>query len=107
MATHSIDAGPLGTSQTLLVRVRDRGDHEAWAAFDARYRPLVLGWCRRWAPREADDAAQEVFAKLVSAIGRYEPGRGRFRPWLKTVAENLMRALRRRPGPLVGGSGIW
>src|SRR4051794_11301101 len=106
MATDSIDADPLGTSQTLLIRVRDRGAHEAWAAFVDRYRPLILGWCRRWSPREADDAAQEVFTKLVGAIGRYEPGRGRFRPWLKAVTDNLMRDLKRHPGPLAGGSGI-
>jgi hypothetical protein len=60
--------GGLDTSRThtsLLIRVRDSGDTQAWDEFHERYAPMIRGWCRRWFPHETDDMVQEVFLKLV------------------------------------------
>ena len=89
---------PERTSTTLLVRIQNPGDQQAWEEFVDRYGPMILGWCRRWFPREADDMVQEVLVRLVLAIGsfEYDPRRGRFRGWLETVTRHLMVDLRRR-----------
>jgi RNA polymerase sigma-70 factor (ECF subfamily) len=93
---------PMATPPTIFGRLRHR-DPRAWEDFVSRYQPMILGWCRRWFPREADDMAQEVFVKLIPCLGRYDydPRKGRFRGWLKTVTHNLMAELKRRPQPPV------
>jgi RNA polymerase sigma factor (sigma-70 family) len=87
------------TSPTLLLRLKDPADQRAWAEFHERYAPMICGWCRHWFPREAEDMAQEVFARLIKCLKdfEYEPGRGRFRGYLKTVTHRLMADLKQRP----------
>jgi len=89
---------PWKTSTSLLLRLRDTADQEAWAEFVARYAPMIRRWCRRWFAREPDDMVQEVLTKLVGVMGSfaYQSRPGRFRSWLKTVARNLVAELRRR-----------
>jgi RNA polymerase sigma-70 factor (ECF subfamily) len=98
------------TRASLLVRLRDRSDHLAWAEFVDCYTPMIRRWCRTWFPHEADDMVQEVLTKLVGAIMSFEYGAksGRFRGWLKTVTRNLMAELKRnRPSlTLVGDSDL-
>ena len=101
---------PWKTSTSLLLRLRDTADQEAWAEFVARYTPMIRRWCQRWFAREPDDMVQEVLTKLVGAITSFEYGAksGRFRGWLKTVTRNLMAELKRnRPSlTLVGDSDL-
>jgi RNA polymerase sigma-70 factor (ECF subfamily) len=99
----------LDTSRTpasLLIRLKDPADHQAWPEFHARYVPMLRGWCRHWFPREADDMVQEVFIRLVSCLKGfdYEPGKGRFRGYLKTVTHRLMADLKEKPArtPSIG-----
>ena len=72
--------GPdLGTSVTLLGRLRARGsDPAAWAEFVARYEPLITAWGRRWGLQAADasDVTQTVLLRLAERIGevRVRPG---------------------------------
>jgi RNA polymerase sigma factor (sigma-70 family) len=89
------------THASLLLRVRDPGDHQAWAEFERRYRPMIEGWCRRWFPRETEDRVQDVYCKLVGRLRtfEYDPARGRFRGWLKTLTNRLMADLKRAPHP--------
>jgi RNA polymerase sigma-70 factor (ECF subfamily) len=83
------------TSVTLLLRLRDLSDKQAWEDFVERYVPKIYGWCRRNRLQEADaaDVTQEVLGKLVSAMRKfdYNPDRGSFRGWLKTVTNNAVR----------------
>lgn len=85
----------LRTSSTLLLRLRDLSDEEAWAEFLERYTPRIFQWCRRYNLQESDasDVTQEVLGKLLKAMRsfQYDPAKGSFRGWLKTVTNNAIR----------------
>ena len=96
------------TSYTLLTRVRDVSDQQAWQEFVECYAPKIFLWCRRFHLQESDasDVTQEVLVKLVGAMQSfvYDPARGSFRGWLKTITTNAVSDLGRtwqrdgRPG---------
>ena len=77
----------------------------AWDEFVQRYHPTIRAWCLRWGSQasDADDVAQQVLLKLLSAMKKYHynptPG---FRGWLKTVTHNawvdFVASRRRMPG---------
>jgi RNA polymerase sigma factor (sigma-70 family) len=73
------------TSPNLLDRVRDWGDHPAWAEFFERYDPMLHRWCGRFAldGDTADELCQRVWVELMARMRtfRYDPSRG-FRKWL-------------------------
>jgi RNA polymerase sigma factor (sigma-70 family) len=80
------------TSLTLMMRVqKNPTDNQAWDAFVRRYQPIICVWCLKWGaqPSDADDVAQEVLLKLLTAMRKfqYDPSRS-FRAWLKTVTHN-------------------
>jgi len=80
------------TSATLMMRVQeDPADPRAWAEFVERYQPMIRAWCLRWGsqPADADDVAQQVLLKLLTAMKTYrrQAGSG-FRDWLKTVTHH-------------------
>lgn len=80
------------TRPSLLIRIRDAHNHEAWTAFVQIYTPLIYDFCRRRDLQDADaaDVAQEVMAAVASAIRRfdYDPQRGKFRNWLLAVVRS-------------------
>jgi RNA polymerase sigma-70 factor (ECF subfamily) len=87
------------TSPSLLDRLRQPEDHEAWSRFVQLYTPLLHYWVRRtgFADHEADDLVQDVFAHLVTEMPRFDyvPGKT-FRGWLRVVARNKWNEHRRR-----------
>jgi RNA polymerase sigma factor (sigma-70 family) len=98
------------TRASLLLRIRDMRDEEAWAEFVQIYGPVVYRLARKHGLQDADasDVTQEVFRDVVGAAGRfdYDPERGSFRGWLFTVARNRLRKFageRRRRGTAGGG----
>jgi RNA polymerase sigma factor (sigma-70 family) len=97
------------TSASLLIRIRDRGDHAAWTRFVEVYQPLLHGFARKHGLQEADaaDLAQEVLRAVARSVGRldYDPRRGSFRGWLFTVVRNQLRDFRDRKRRQVAGSG--
>ena len=83
------------TRPSLLVRIRDAGDQEAWRQFVEVYAPLVYKFARRHGLQDADaaDLTQDVLLAVTGASKRliYDPQRGTFRAWLYTVARNKLR----------------
>jgi RNA polymerase sigma-70 factor (ECF subfamily) len=97
------------TSPTLLLRLRDPHDQEAWGEFVDRYGPVVFAYGCRQGLQEADaaDLTQLVFRRVTTALSRfdYDPGAGSFRGWLFTIVRNQLRSLHRQPGGLRLASG--
>jgi len=96
------------TRATLLIRLKDQADDEAWSEFTEIYRPVIYRLaCRRgMQPADADDLVQQVLTAVARVIDRWEtdPERARFRTWLNRVATNaIINALSR--GRLDRGSG--
>ena len=103
------DSGELETRPSLLFRVRDPGDTEAWNSFVDVYGPLVYGHCRKagLAHEDAEDVTQEVFARVSAAIRAFEyrPEVARFRTWLGTVVRNEIKRLFKKKARRVNGQG--
>jgi RNA polymerase sigma-70 factor (ECF subfamily) len=104
-----MDLGP-ATQASLLVRIRDAGDRDAWTRFVDLYAPLVYRYARRQGLQDADaaDLTQDVLRAVAGAAGRlqYDPARGTFRGWLFTVVRNKLRDwLDRRRRECVGAGG--
>src|SRR5947208_11396469 len=70
------------TRVTLLDRLHDPRDREAWAEFVALYGPLLFRFARHRLPQDEDaaDVMQEALAAVMG--GRYQRPRGRFQKWL-------------------------
>ena len=90
------------TSPSLLDKLRQPEQHEAWNRFTELYTPLLYYWARSQGLAEADaaDLVQEVFLLLVTKLPqfRYEHD-GSFRAWLRTLSLNKHRELQRRKRP--------
>lgn len=89
------------TRPSLLLRLRDAEDAEAWSSFVSLYTPLVFGYCRRQGLQETDaaDVAQEVMRAVAAEMPRfqYDANRGKFRGWLlRTTQHRLHQFFTRR-----------
>ncbi|MHC4402267.1 MAG: RNA polymerase sigma factor [Planctomycetota bacterium] len=62
------------TRPTLLLRVRDAADGQAWSQFVRIYSPLVYRYARRRGLQDADaaDVTQDVLQTVAGAIGRFD-----------------------------------
>ena len=99
-----IDHSPL-TRASLLVQLRDGGNHQAWQEFVSLYGPVVYGFARKRGLQDADaaDLMQDVLRSVAGAMGRleYDRSQGTFRGWLFTITRNkvfnFLSARRIRP----------
>jgi RNA polymerase sigma-70 factor (ECF subfamily) len=73
------------------VRRAQGGDREALGFLYARYADNVYGYVRSIVhdPHEAEDVTQQVFAKLVRVISKYEERDVPFFAWILRVARNV------------------
>lgn len=82
------------TQESLLSRVRDVEDDAAWREFDAKYRDLVLRYCRRRGldPNDGEDVRQLLMMGLARSMRTfaYRPDRGRFRDYLYRGVRNAI-----------------
>ena len=83
------DAGT--TNPSLLNRLGDWGDHEAWVDFVARYDPEIRSASGRYRldPETTDELCQRVWIDLARRMRsfRYDPGRT-FRGWLRRLCQS-------------------
>jgi RNA polymerase sigma-70 factor (ECF subfamily) len=97
------------TRVTLLDRIRNPQDQEAWAEFVGLYGPLIFTFARRRLPQDED--AADVMQEVLSAVmgGTYRRPGGRFQKWLVTVLLNKIRdfhAARTRRCEVSGGPPV-
>jgi len=73
-----------------IQRARD-GDRDALTFLYVRYADNIFGYVRSIVRDEhdAEDLTQQLFAKLATALSRYEPGSVPFSAWILRVARNL------------------
>ena len=90
----------LATSPTLLVRLRDVDDDDAWERFYDLYSPLIVGFSRRQgcSPAQANDVLQETMmcAMRVLSSFAYDPKRGQFRSYLLRIVDSRIKDAYRR-----------
>ena len=101
------------TRHSLLLRLRNPEDRQAWSEFAAVYEPLVYRLARGRGLQDADarDVCQEVLSAVAAAIERWDPNpdKGSFRGWLFRIARNLTidaLAHERKPGRGTGASSV-
>jgi RNA polymerase sigma-70 factor (ECF subfamily) len=95
------------TSLSLLERLRQGGDPDAWKRFTELYTPLLFYWALRLGlqAQDAADLVQDVFMVLVQKLPEFTYDRHRsFRGWLRTVLLNKWRDRQRQrtETPLAG-----
>ena len=102
-------ADDLATRPSLLVRLRDARDTQAWDLFASLYRPLVQRFARKAGLQEADaaDLEQAVLQAVNGAIGgfNYDPGKGAFRGWLFGIVQRQLARWRSTQARQPLGSG--
>jgi len=95
----------LVTRPSLLMRVRDPRDSQAWGQLVDIYSSLVFAYCRKRGLQDEDaaDVVQDVFLGVAGSIGRleYNPQQGSFRSWLLKITHrklcDFFDARRRHP----------
>ena len=82
------------TSASLLIRIRDHEDGQAWAEFAQVYTPLVYSYARRQGLQDTDafTVTQDVLTTVAQKVGdfQYDRGRGSFRGWLRAVTRSRL-----------------
>ena len=98
------------TRESLLIRIRNPQDQDAWDEFARIYRPVVYRLTRLRGLQDADaeDLVQKVLTAVASAIPNWKRSdpNARFYHWLSRVAKNaVINALVRQPKDrAVGGT---
>lgn len=94
------------TRATLLLRLRDGSDSDAWSLFLKDYGPMLYRFVRSRGLQDADasDVVQDVLRSVGSAISGldYQKEKGGFRAWLFTITRNKLSSFfekRKRLGP--------
>ncbi len=80
------------TRASLLLRLQDSGDTEAWTEFTQIYGPLIRRIAKRFDLQRADEEElqQDVWLVVHQKLSKFQSNgqRGAFRKWLMTVARN-------------------
>ncbi|TWU60008.1 ECF RNA polymerase sigma factor SigW [Rubripirellula tenax] len=79
------------TRPSLLVRLKNARDHEAWTDFHSVYEPVIYAMCRRRGFQDADarEIVQEVLISVSRSIALFQIDQdGTFRGWLGRITRN-------------------
>lgn len=86
------------TTETVLARLRDFDNRDAWDSFTDRFRRPVVSFARSMGlpPADAEDVAQETLIAFAEAYrqGKWDPAKGRLSRFLFGIA--YRQALRAR-----------
>jgi RNA polymerase sigma-70 factor (ECF subfamily) len=97
------------TRFSLLLRIKDLNDSDAWAEFDAIYRPILRRYAlaRGLQAADVDDVIQHCMTAVHAHIPtfQYDKSRGRFKAWLRTIVNNRVKNLLRDRRERIGDSG--
>lgn len=97
------------TRPSLLLRLRNPQDEQAWREFLKIYEPLIERLARQRGLQHADarELVQEVLVAVSGAIDRWDPDetKGSFRGWLSTITRNLTINLLKKEGRQTRGTG--
>jgi RNA polymerase sigma-70 factor (ECF subfamily) len=68
------------------------GDSGAWAEMVRTHQKRVYGLCYRFTGNasDAEDLTQDVFLKIYSNLGSFDPARGSLPVWISTMTRNLL-----------------
>ena len=90
----------LATSPTLLGRLRDVEDDDAWERFYDLYSPLIVGFSRQQgcSCAQANDVLQETMMCAMRTLPSfaYDPVRGQFRSYLLRIVDSRIKDAYRR-----------
>ncbi|MEM9645225.1 MAG: sigma-70 family RNA polymerase sigma factor [Planctomycetota bacterium] len=82
------------TRASLVMRLRDREDVDAWGDFVSDYGPMLYRFVRSRGLQDADasDVVQDVMRSVGMAIGKleYAKEKGGFRAWLFTICRSKL-----------------
>ncbi len=99
------------TRASLLIRLRDNADSDAWNSFIVDYGPMIYRFVRSRGLQDADasDIVQDVMRSVGLAISRldYQKEKGGFRAWLFAITRNKLSTFfdkRKRQVPTLGES---
>ena len=96
------------TSASLIAKIQDPSNIDAWNDFERIYRPVIFRIARARGLQYADafDLVQQVLISVAAAIDRYvsrENGPA-FRNWLSRITRNaILKALTRAPQDRAAG----
>jgi len=87
-----MNPGSPQTRESLILRLPDATDAEAWDEFVTIYAPLIQRLAQKQGlqPSDADDLVQEVMTSVSQSVSRWleRDDRGSFRAWLFRMARN-------------------
>lgn len=87
-------------SDSLVRRLTNSDDHDAWNIIVNRYGPAVLGFARRLGlnHQDAEDARQDALSAFVIALraGRFDRKLGRLRDLLFAITRHKVQDIHRR-----------
>lgn len=98
------------TQISLIARMSDAGDDDAWSEFVQVYQPLVHRFIQRHGLQYADavEVTQEVLSRVARSIKTWDPHHqhGTFRGWLYRITRNqTIDFLRKRRGEVAKATG--
>jgi RNA polymerase sigma-70 factor (ECF subfamily) len=97
------------TRASLILRLQNAEDVEAWRCFESIYAPVIYRVAMRHGlqPSDAENVIQEVLLRVAKSVGRWieNSNNGPFRAWLLRIARNETVRLLTRPATRPTGYG--